>query len=143
MRKPSTKVLISIGLIGTAIAVLIAAGTTTSGNTTHYYHTTSEFLARAPQYVNNSVRVNGRVVPGSLGPLPGTSASGTEGFVFALGDSLQRTLRVHYKGTTIPDAFREGADLVVEGIYTPSGVLEARQLLVKCPSKYEAAPANK
>lgn len=140
MRKPGAKVLISLGLIVAAIAILVYAGTARRGNTIHYYTTTSEFLAKAPQYVNAAVRVNGKVVPGSLEALNGSGATGLR---FALGDSLQRTVPVHYTGTAVPDAFREGADLVVEGVYTADSVLEARQLLVKCPSKYEAAPKGK
>ena len=45
-------------------------------------------------------------------------------------------LNVVYHGPR-PDMFRDGAEVVVEGKYAASGKLEARQLLLKCPSKYE------
>jgi cytochrome c-type biogenesis protein CcmE len=48
------------------------------------------------------------------------------------------TLPVHYKGAR-PDMLRDGAQALVEGKYGPSGTFEATKLLLKCPSKYEAA----
>ena len=56
---------------------------------------------------------------------------------FNLVDGDQ-TLPVQYHGSR-PDMFREGAQALVEGKYSPSGTFEARKLLLKCPSKYEAA----
>jgi cytochrome c-type biogenesis protein CcmE len=50
----------------------------------------------------------------------------------------QDTLPVIYKGAR-PDMFRDGAQALVEGKYRPSGTFEATKLLLKCPSKYEAA----
>jgi cytochrome c-type biogenesis protein CcmE len=48
------------------------------------------------------------------------------------------TLPVTYKGAR-PDMLRDGAEALVEGKYGPSGTFEASKLLLKCPSKYEAA----
>jgi cytochrome c-type biogenesis protein CcmE len=48
------------------------------------------------------------------------------------------TLPVNYKGAR-PDMLRDGAQALVEGKYGPSGTFEATKLLLKCPSKYEAA----
>jgi cytochrome c-type biogenesis protein CcmE len=49
----------------------------------------------------------------------------------------EETLPVTYAGIQ-PDAFRDGAQALVEGRYLESGVFEASQLLFECPSKYEA-----
>ncbi len=46
-------------------------------------------------------------------------------------------LAVVYKGV-VPDGFKTGAEVVVEGQYSTSGVFSANKLLTKCPSKYEA-----
>jgi cytochrome c-type biogenesis protein CcmE len=134
------KILVSLTLVIGAVLVLIVTNTSRSGYTTDYYHTPSEFLEKAELYVNMSVRVNGKVVAGSI--LRGTSSDevGLPVVDFTLGDSL-RTLDVRYVGTAVPDAFRDGADVVVEGDYLPEGRIDAKQLLVKCPSKYEALPA--
>ena len=48
------------------------------------------------------------------------------------------SLPVQYQGGQ-PDMFRDGAEAMVEGRLQPPGVFEAKKLLLKCPSKYEAA----
>lgn len=48
------------------------------------------------------------------------------------------TLPVEYKGTQ-PDMFRDDAQVLVEGKYGEDGLFRATKLLLKCPSKYEAA----
>ncbi len=47
------------------------------------------------------------------------------------------TLRVRYHGLR-PDDFTNGWPVVVTGKIGSDGVLTATQLLIKCPSKYEA-----
>ena len=37
----------------------------------------------------------------------------------------------------VPDTMENGETVVVEGKYTPAGVFNASNILVKCPSKYE------
>lgn len=142
MRPRNVKIVISLALVVVAIVLLIATSTTRSGYTTHYYHSASEFLAKSQDYVNSSVRVNGRVIVGTVRRMPVSEERALPALDFVLGDSLGARVPVTYVGTTVPDAFREGADLVVEGVYTSEGVLEAKQLLVKCPSKYETAPTD-
>lgn len=56
---------------------------------------------------------------------------------FSLVDGAD-SLHVQYQGSQ-PDMFRDGAEALVEGRFQPAGVFEATKLLLKCPSKYEAA----
>ena len=57
---------------------------------------------------------------------------------FEMTDESGGVLPVKYNGT-IPDAFEQGAQVVVQGKYdVESGVFHANSLLAKCPSKYEA-----
>ena len=46
------------------------------------------------------------------------------------------SLPVTYQGT-VPDAFKEGIEVVVEGKYN-NGTFWASNILTKCPSKYES-----
>jgi cytochrome c-type biogenesis protein CcmE len=46
-------------------------------------------------------------------------------------------LPVCYRGT-IPDLFKAGVDVVVEGKMNATGTFEADVLLTKCASKYDA-----
>jgi cytochrome c-type biogenesis protein CcmE len=57
---------------------------------------------------------------------------------FDMTDASGGVLSVAYNGT-IPDAFEQGAEVVVQGKYdAAAGVFHANSLLAKCPSKYEA-----
>ncbi len=51
-------------------------------------------------------------------------------------ESNSHRLPVEYKGS-IPDLFKVGADVVVEGKLNSAGVFEADVLLTKCASKYD------
>lgn len=57
---------------------------------------------------------------------------------FTISDG-QRTLRVRYTGSALlPDTFKDGAQVVLEGRYQASGgVFDAEVVYAKCPSKYE------
>ena len=55
---------------------------------------------------------------------------------FAVSDG-EKKVPVHYRGA-IPDAFKEGLEVVVDGRMGSSGTFEGRELIVKCPSKYES-----
>jgi cytochrome c-type biogenesis protein CcmE len=142
MRARNIKVLISLSLVIGAIVLLVVTMTTRTGYTTHYYHTTSEFLANADAYIGTNVKVNGTVMPGSVQRQDVSVERNLPRLDFVLGDSLSAIIPVTYTGTTVPDAFRETADLVVEGTYNEDGIIVARQLLVKCPSKYETTPSD-
>jgi cytochrome c-type biogenesis protein CcmE len=59
-----------------------------------------------------------------------------------VGQETSRQVAVHYHGA-IPDLFKAGADVVVEGKLSPGGErFEADVLLTKCASKYEGKHAT-
>ncbi len=95
-----------------------------------YYYTVDELKANAGKVDGDYVKVSGEVVAGSV-----HRAGHHLAFIITEnGDSLN----VEYTGP-VPDAFTEGISVVVEGIYHKSGnLLKAKNLLTKCPSKYEA-----
>jgi cytochrome c-type biogenesis protein CcmE len=49
-------------------------------------------------------------------------------------------LQVRYNGIDVPDLFRDGAEVVIEGGFA-NGAFVASRIMAKCPSKYEVAPA--
>ncbi len=84
------------------------------------------------------VRVAGKVAMGGV-ELDGP---GDISVTFALIDEQGDTVRVEYRGVR-PDAFREGAQAVVEGTFDPSSrQFNAVLLQAKCPSKYEVGVAT-
>jgi cytochrome c-type biogenesis protein CcmE len=50
-----------------------------------------------------------------------------------------RALPVAYSGV-VPDIFKDGRQVVVEGALGRDGTFEATTLLAKCPTKYTPAP---
>ena len=97
---------------------------------TAYYHKVSELLDRGSSAYGESVRVNGRVAPGSV-----VRESSGLFWRFTVVDA-ERSLPVVYEGA-VPDAFKEDLDVVLEGFLDSSGVFRAGNILTKCPSKYE------
>lgn len=98
-----------------------------------YSVTAKELLANPDKFAGRGVRLEGKVVEGSLIKQHATSC----GFSIA---SESTTLPVHYDGI-LPDTFRENHDVVLEGEYG-NGVFTARQIFTKCASKYEAVPEH-
>ena len=52
-----------------------------------------------------------------------------------LADAQNRELVCRYHGA-LPDPFKEGRNVIVQGMLQKDGSLQASQLIVKCPSKY-------
>ena len=61
---------------------------------------------------------------------------GRETFNFKLADAKGEEFHVVYKGVK-PSNFEQATEVVAIGRFN-NGIFEAEQLLVKCPSKYEA-----
>lgn len=51
-------------------------------------------------------------------------------------DSAAHTIHVLYTGM-VPDTFKAGAEVIVEGSMNPDGKFSAKTLMTKCPSKYK------
>ncbi len=60
------------------------------------------------------------------------------GVIFQLVDAenTNKALVVRYHGA-VPDTFKAGAEVIVEGGLAGDGVFSAKTLMTKCPSKYE------
>lgn len=88
----------------------------------------SEVLAAGPS--DESYRLTGKVA--------GYERDGSElQFEIADRDGGAETLPVSYTGQ-VPDPFREGREVIVEGKLTEAGVFVAEKdsLITKCPSKF-------
>jgi cytochrome c-type biogenesis protein CcmE len=101
---------------------------------TMYYFEIAEFVGKVDELGKKKVRVNGEIVAKSL-----DFDSKSLVLAFTLKDTKgPEVLNVQYKGTP-PDLIeQEGVTLVAEGSYNgKEKVFVAKQLLIKCPSKYE------
>lgn len=117
--------------IAAAIIYLVAANT---GASAEYYMTIHQ-LQTCTRCGGQTVRVAGYVADKGLVK---DDATETVRFVITnTATSATPTMSVVYNGV-VPDAFKAGAQVVVEGTYS-AGVFHADNVLAKCPSKFQAA----
>ncbi|MDP2645265.1 MAG: cytochrome c maturation protein CcmE [Desulfobacterales bacterium] len=126
-KRRKLKPIIISAVILSVIGYLIYAGIRDSGT---YYLTVSEVLAKTSQAPNETVRVGGMVAPDSV-----NWDSKTLNLQFRIADNKSH-LAVKYQGV-VPDSFKPGREVVVEGKYIPGGHFAATMIMPKCASKYE------
>ena len=136
--KPRQKrfVFIAVAVAGVALAVGLVLYAL-RGNVNLYFTPTQVFNNEVPQ--GRSFRIGGLVQDGSLKREPdGLSVS------FVITDT-HKSIPVVYKGI-LPDLFKEGKGVVVQGKIQADGVMRAEEVLAKHDENYmppEAADALK
>ena len=99
---------------------------------TVYYYTVGELQELGPTQDGKLVRVSGKLVSG-------TFKRDTESTLarFSLTDGALAISAVH--DGVLPELFfNEHSEIILEGSYTPDGVFQSYNVIVKCPSKYIA-----
>jgi cytochrome c-type biogenesis protein CcmE len=131
-RKRKIRLVVALG-----VAVLLAVGLVyTSFSASTEAKEPSQLLAAAP---GSSAQLTGRVVVGSV-------TRRDEGMRFRVADrdDAAKSIPVTYTGT-VPDPFRGGREIVLDGS-VENGVFvgERDTLVTKCPSKFstESSPAD-
>lgn len=138
-RPRNLKLLICGAVLGLALLYVLVTATRA---TAVYYVTPGELRAQPPGAQARVVRVGARVVDGSI-----QRDDRAQVLRFAVRDREgEAALPVVYRGV-VPDLFgyaKDGyyQDVVIEGRYTPAGVLEASQLLVSHGALVEADQAT-
>jgi cytochrome c-type biogenesis protein CcmE len=133
----ATKVLLSVAVIAGGGGMLIYSSMAEAD----YYKHVDEVTAEPDNWVDKHLKIHGFVEPGSIDEK-------------IVGNATVRTFVLEYKGERIhvthkgpkPDTFRDLAEVVAKGrlLQTKDGpVLEASELMAKCPSKYEAERRDK
>jgi cytochrome c-type biogenesis protein CcmE len=120
-------VLGGLAILGAVVYLVIAS---TQANAV-YYMTVSE-LKNCAICATQQVRVAGVVQTGSI-----VNDDTNQQMRFTIADDKQ-SLQVVYSGI-VPDIFRPGITVVVEGLYSGHGPFQAQTLLAKCPSKFQSA----
>ncbi|HJO72899.1 MAG: cytochrome c maturation protein CcmE [Rhodospirillales bacterium] len=120
--KRFTFVVIAVGLLGAAVALVLVA----FEDNIVFFFSPTEVLERKPP-PEQRLRVGGLVEEGSV------DRSGGARVTFRVTD-LANTVAVTYVGL-LPDLFREGQGVVVEG-YVENGVLRADEVLAKHDETY-------
>lgn len=115
-----TIALVLIGLMAWAMA---------RPGSTAFYKTTSEVLALGPSAASSGdLRVNGKVVPGSV-----EKEGLTTRFAITDGES---EITVH-TDQPLPDTFRPESDVIASGSFDGTAFV-ATHVSAKCPSKFKA-----
>jgi cytochrome c-type biogenesis protein CcmE len=94
-----------------------------------YYYTVSELMEQGSSIYDENVRVKGQVAPGSVEQ----EATGRI-LRFTIIDG-EESLSITYQGA-VPDTFKVGAEVIVEGQFNSNGIFQAHTLMPKCPSRY-------
>ncbi len=118
----------SLMVITAAISVVV----NTSFSAGQYYRTVEETQKDAASLVGEKFRVAGKVLPGSIIVAP----TATPDYRFIVHDEKGGKVHVHY-AKAVPDTFKEGVEVVVEGELIDGALFEASHVVAKCPSKYE------
>ena len=128
LRRRKIRVLVGVLIVAAVIIYLVLANL---GGAQIYYLTIAE-LRRGDYPPGQNVRVSAAVDGASI-----RWDADKMLLQFTLVEGLER-LEVVYRGVR-PDMLRDEATAVVEGRLGDDGLFQARDLLLKCPSKYEAA----
>ncbi len=96
------------------------------------YHLQVDEFAGNTKYQDKRVRLCGKVAEEGYVSNPGQLSA-----KFAILGDKQR-VAVAYTGV-IPDLFKAGTDVIIEGRLDASGTFKADVLMTKCASKYQAA----
>jgi cytochrome c-type biogenesis protein CcmE len=125
-----TKLFVAAVAVIPAVGYLGYAGMQ-DGGLVQYHMPVDNYLAN-PQFQSQHVRLAGKVAIEGL-----SIGSGRLGARFHLiGDS--KTLNVAYD-QVVPDLFKAGCEVLVEGKLGSDGVFHADNILTKCASKYDAS----
>ncbi len=127
----ATKVLLSVAVVGGGGGMLVYSSLAEA----EYYKHVDEVTMDADRWLDKSLKVHGFVQPGTIEER-------------IEGQTTVRTFILEYQGAHIkvthmgpkPDTFRDLAEVVAKGKLVAASdgpVLEASELMAKCPSKYE------
>ena len=122
------KILIGVIVIGGGLGYFTYQAMQSSWS---YYYSVDEFNANIADMNNYSLRIAGRVKPGSV-----KRNLEKMNLTFTLAGA-KTEIPVLYEGT-VPENFAEDIEVVVEGKLDSNQSFKAKTLMTKCESKYKA-----
>ena len=134
MQKNTRIYIVGLVLFLSGLGYLLYAGLTAGSA---YHIDVAQALAMPADELRNA-RVFGSVGPDNI-----VRARGNLGVTFTLCDinDPSRTLRIDYAGA-VPEGFKAGAEVYVEGGMNGPALFKARSLTASCPSKYKKENRN-
>jgi len=151
--KKNIKLIIGIALIAAALLYLVISSTLSQSQ---YFMTVAEIKDGQAELVGKNIRMSGVVLGDTISYDPQTldlsfevaQIPGDHQLIKDMGgmsvvlaqaahDPTLPKTQVHYKGPR-PDLLKDEAQAIMTGALDESGVFQVSELLLKCPSKYEA-----
>lgn len=113
------------------IAYLIFSAVQSAGA---YYREVHEVLAQQPALTGKMLRVSGNIVTDSI-----KYDATTLDLNFNISDPANagQQIPIHFHGVKPDQMEREGSSAIVDGTLRNNGTVDASQLMLKCPSRYE------
>lgn len=127
MKKNTRIYIVAFLILGIALGWLCYSG---FQDGSVYFLNVSEAHASTPDKLAQA-RLFGVVSPDGL-----QHSAGALSFLLQDKDNSSQTIPVVYRGV-IPDTFKAGAEVIVEGGLKENGSFAAHNLMTKCPSKYQ------
>ncbi|SJZ93107.1 cytochrome c maturation protein CcmE [Selenihalanaerobacter shriftii] len=125
-----TKMGIGILILLIGFGYLLFSGISGSSS---YFLTIEEVLAKGDEVYGQPLKVSGTIIGDSIDWQPEEIQLN-----FKIKEKEgNKTILVKYDGVK-PDNFKEGVTAIVQGEYTQDQYFRADDLMLKCPSKYEA-----
>ncbi|MBF0143075.1 MAG: cytochrome c maturation protein CcmE [Magnetococcales bacterium] len=125
-KKRRALLLVTLVVVGGALLALVVTSFTGS---LVYFYTPTEIAAQSAGLAGKKIRIGGMVQEGSLHKEPGSLK-----IRFLVTDGTTQ-LPVRYEGM-VPDLFREGQGVVVEGVWPTEGDFPAGTILAKHSEDY-------
>ena len=99
-----------------------------------YYREVHEVLVQKTTLTGKMLRVSGNIVPESI-----TYDSAKLDLNFKISDptDANQQIPVYFHGVKPDQMDREGSSAIIDGSLRPDGTVNADQLMLKCPSRYE------
>ncbi len=124
--------------IGWVVAILLAVGMVgymlfDGFKSETYFFEVDKAVSEGSALIGKEVRLKGVVEPGSV-----EGKDGVLGKRFRIAEK-GKSIQVYYD-KALPDTFQEGMEVVAQGTVDGDYVLQANEVVVKCPSRYEGAP---
>ena len=151
--KKNNKLIIGIVVIAAALLYLVISSTLSQSQ---YFMTVQELKAGQAELVGKNIRMSGVVLGDTIAYDPQTldltfevaQIPGDHQVIQDMGgmaavlaqaahDPTLPKIQVHYKGPR-PDLLKDEAQAIMTGALDEAGVFQVSELLLKCPSKYEA-----
>ena len=125
------KFIIGGAIVVALIAYLMVNAIQSAGT---YYREVHEVVAQQSALTGRAIRVSGNIVSDSI-----VYDASKLDLQFTISDPTHTNERlpIHFHGVRPDQMSTEGSSAIVEGTLGTNGVLEANNLLLKCPSRYE------